>query len=270
MNLQADQSWAMTGDVVHEETRPEGVPIAEDPIDLLRPEGALGRQVHLEQGGSVHLRYARPAPEDVVILAGHDDAFVEAGEDARVELVHSERRARLGFDEVGAAEVIVVGVGDDAAGHVFDGDVLGEDLAHHGEPERQIALRAGAPRPAVEKERPPILEAPEHQVHVVHVLGEGLDGHAVDARRGSGAEACDTGDPVMQGVAFALRRVLERSLQVGQARLRAHEGDVAALRPQLQQCLFGDEVRSFFRRHPAGQEAAFGSPYEPLHLLSCL
>src|SRR6185369_5967846 len=101
------------------------------------PRASIEREQPLELAGGD----ARAAEEDLDVLGGDDDALVEAGEHARVELVHGEARARARAEIVRAAEVIDVRVRDDGGVHVLVARALAERGADRREAEREIAPR---------------------------------------------------------------------------------------------------------------------------------
>ena len=225
VHLQADQARAMPRHVVHAVAGADGVAVAQQPVDLLR-RGRRSWPTAYISSSSRRSASGTPgaAPEDVAVLGRDDDALVEAGQHAGVELVHREARARLLLQQVGAAEVVEVRVRDDApVERLVARRPRRTRRARRRSRARDRAASSRRPEPQSKQDAAVVLE---QQVDVVDVVRERLDAQAVDARATGCVEAAHPGHPVLLGVGRPVLGLaaLDRATQQIETTFGADEG----------------------------------------------
>jgi hypothetical protein len=157
-------------------------------VDLHRLEEELRVPVGLFHVGAELRLHPRPLHEDTEVLGGEHDALLEVDEDSRIQLVHVHGRVAVTREAAHPAEVVDVRVADHDVLDGPEGHRLPEALPHLGHPRFEAGVGVGQPRAHVEEGD---VVTVEDQIDVVHVAGEGLHRHLVDADTSPRLEARD-------------------------------------------------------------------------------
>jgi hypothetical protein len=174
--------------VVHAIAVDDELAVAHHVVDLHRLEEELRVPVGLFHVRAQLRLHSGPLHEDAEVLRGEHDALLEVDEHPGVQLVHVHRRVAVAGEPAHPAEVVDMGVADHDVLDGAEGHRLAEALPHLRHAGLEAGVGVGQPRAHVEEGD---VVAIEDQIDVVHVAGEGLHRHLVDAHTPPRLEARD-------------------------------------------------------------------------------